>query len=255
MKTIAFYNQKGGVGKTSLAVNYAYLSARSGNRTLLWDLDPQASATFILRVDNKLAPRTKALLNKKVDLEELAVRSNFPNLLVVPASVQLRLLSERIFDSDKATGAIERAARSARSAFDTLVIDAPPSLNSLSDSVLGAVDLLCIPLQPGALALHSLETLAEHLGQLSLAQKSLAVYNMVDMRRVAHRNATASHQRISKIQLMETFLPYSADVEKMATERNPIFELSPRSKVLASFEALFGEINARLAKKVPKADR
>ncbi len=253
MKTIAFYNQKGGVGKTSLAVNFAYLSARAGNRTLLWDLDPQASATYILRVDNKLAPRTKALLNKKVELEELAVRSNFANLLVVPASVQLRLLSEKIFGDDKGSGAIERAARSAKGAFDTIVIDAPPSLNSLSDSVLAAIDLVCIPLQPSALAIHSLEALAEHLEHLSLAQKSLAVYNMVDMRRIAHRSAIGASKSISRIPLLETFLPYSADVERMATERTPIFELSTRSKVLPAFEALYDAISARLTKKTTKS--
>lgn len=243
MKTIAFYNQKGGVGKTSLAVNYAYLSARKGLRTLLWDLDPQASATFIMRVDEKLAPKTKHILDKKVELEELAVRSNFSNLLVVPASAQIRLLSEKIFERGHPTNVIERATKSAQSTFDVLVIDSPPSLNALSDSLLNAIDVLCIPLQPSALSTHSLETLALHLKSIALLDRSVAIYNMVDMRRAAHKKAVANHEASTEVKLLDTYLPYSADIEKMATERNPYFELNSRSNVGSALEAMYAAID------------
>ena len=240
------------MGKTSLAVNYAYLCAKAGNRTLLWDLDPQASATYIMRVDDKLAPNSKTLLNKKVELEELAVRSNFDSLLVVPASYQLRLLSEQIFDNSKGPNAIERAAKSARVAFDTVVIDAPPSLNSLSDSVLGAIDLLCIPLQPSALAHHSLESLAHHLDQINLIGKTLGIYNMVDMRRAGHKAAIKAIGNFGKISMLDAYIPYSADVERMALERNPIFELSVRSRSVTAFEELYRAIGEKLSGKAPK---
>lgn len=246
MKTIAFYNQKGGVGKTSLAVNYAYLCARAGQRTLLWDLDPQASATYIMRVNEKLAPKTKDILAKSFELEDLAVRSNFENLHVVPAATRLRLLSEKIFESSKSSEVIERATRSARSTFDIVVIDSPPSLNALSDSVLGAIDLLCIPLQPSALSIHSLDSLTTHLGDDSLLSRSVAIYNMVDMRRITHRRAVEEREASKKIKLLEVSIPYSADMEKMATDRNPFFVLQSRSKVGPALESMYQELTKLL---------
>ena len=246
MRTVAFFNQKGGVGKTSLAVNYAYHASKAGRRTLLWDLDPQASATYIMRVDDKLAPRARRLLDKKIDLEDLAVRSNFEGLLVVPASNHLRLLAEKIFVEGSSDKVINRAAQSARASFDVLVIDAPPSLNSLSDAVLSAIDLLCVPIQPSPLAMHSLENLLEHLRDLKLAERTVAAYNMVDMRRVAHRAAVNGPKKAGGIEILSAHVPYSADVEKMAVERNPVYELSARTRILPAIEALFDELDARL---------
>ncbi len=255
LKTIAFYNQKGGVGKTTLAVNFAYLGARNGFRTLLWDLDPQASATFIMRVDEKLAPKAKDILGKNVELEDLAVRSNFTNLHVVPASIRLRLLSERIFENSKPSSVIERATKSARSTFDLIVVDAPPSLNALSDSLLGAIDLLCIPLQPSALSAHSLEALVTHLKSASLLNRSIAIYNMVDMRRISHRQAVQNREAAKCLQLLDVVLPYSADMERMATERNPFFELHSRSNVGKALEEMYSSLSEALfnPSKAPKA--
>ncbi|MDA8396881.1 MAG: AAA family ATPase [Actinomycetota bacterium] len=246
MRTVAFFNQKGGVGKTSLAVNYAYHASRAGRRTLLWDLDPQASATYIMRVDDKLAPRAKRLLDKKIDLEDLAVRSNFEGLMVVPASNHLRLLAEKIFVEGTSDKVINRAAQSAKGSFDLLVIDAPPSLNSLSDAVLSAIDLLCVPIQPSPLAMHSLENLLEHLRELKLAERTVAVYNMVDMRRLAHRAAVNGPRTTGGVEILSAYVPYSADMEKMALERNPIYELAARTHILPAMDILFDELDARM---------
>ena len=246
MRTLAFFNQKGGVGKTSLAVNYAHHASKAGRRTLLWDLDPQASATYIMRVDDAFAPRAKRLLDKKIDLEDLAVRSNFEGLLVVPASNHLRLLAEKIFVEGTSDKVINRAAQSARASFDLLVIDAPPTLNSLSDAVLSAIDLLCVPIQPSPLAMHSLENLLEHLRELKLADRTVAVYNMVDMRRVAHRAAVGGPKQSGGVEILSAYVPYSADMEKMALEWNPIYELSARTHIVPAMEMLFDELDARL---------
>ncbi|CAG4924066.1 unnamed protein product, partial [Acidithrix sp. C25] len=248
VKTIAFYNQKGGVGKTSLAINYAYLASRSGLRTLLWDLDPQASATYVLRVNETLAPRAKALLDKNVSLEDLAIRTNYQSLFIVPASNAQRLLSEKIFDSNSGKNTISRATSSAKGSFDLVVIDSPPSLNSLSDSMLAAIDLLVIPLQPSPLATHSLEALSLHLEKIKMIDRSFTVYNMVDIRRNAHRDAISNHEKLSNIQLLSSYIPYAAEMEKMAIERAPIFEMNGPHRLAIAIESLYFEIQSKLEK-------
>ena len=83
MKIIGVYNIKGGVGKTATAVNIAHLAAKSGLRTLIWDLDPQAAATFYLRVKPKVK-RSKQLLRGKGDLDGVLKGSDYPNLDLLP---------------------------------------------------------------------------------------------------------------------------------------------------------------------------
>lgn len=78
MKTLAIYNIKGGVGKTSAAVNLAYHSARDGFRTLLWDLDPQSSSTYFLRVSPKIKGGGKTLLKKRNSAEEQIKGTKLP---------------------------------------------------------------------------------------------------------------------------------------------------------------------------------
>src|ERR1700761_8624631 len=99
MRIVAVSNIKGGVGKTTTAVNLAYLCAAAGRRTLLWDLDPQGAATYTLRCEPHENASAKKLLSGKRELPELIVQSGFERLDVLPADFSYRTfdvhLSER----------------------------------------------------------------------------------------------------------------------------------------------------------------
>ena len=82
MITLAFYNLKGGVGKTAAAINLAYLSAKEGNRTLLWDLDPQGSSSFYLGVEASVKNEAKKILSNELELTEAVQSSPYENLSV-----------------------------------------------------------------------------------------------------------------------------------------------------------------------------
>src|SRR5882672_12355326 len=92
MKVLSMYSIKGGVGKTSAAVNLAYLAAREGEPTLLWDLDPQGSATFLLRVRPKVKGGAKGIVRKRRPLDAAIRATDFANLDLVPADLSYRHL-------------------------------------------------------------------------------------------------------------------------------------------------------------------
>jgi chromosome partitioning protein len=90
MKVIATYNIKGGVGKTATAINIAYLAAKDGYRVLLWDLDPQAAASFLLRVRPKVKGGSKALIAGKRTVDDAIKATDFDNLDLLPADFTYR---------------------------------------------------------------------------------------------------------------------------------------------------------------------
>ena len=100
MRVLAVYNFKGGVGKTASAVNLSYLSARQGARTLIWDLDPQAAATFYFRVKPKVKDGSRRLIKTRRKVEALIRSTDFENLDLLPSDFSYRNL-DLLLDSTK----------------------------------------------------------------------------------------------------------------------------------------------------------
>ena len=109
MKVLALFHIKGGVGKTVTAVNLAYSSARGGARTLLWDLDPQGSATFLLRIKPEVRGAARRLLRGEVELAEAVRGSDFEGLDVLPSDVRYRKWAEVLTRQNGSTLEIGRA--------------------------------------------------------------------------------------------------------------------------------------------------
>ncbi|MDA8025888.1 MAG: AAA family ATPase [Actinomycetota bacterium] len=243
MKTVMFYNQKGGVGKTSIAVNFAYLAASEGFRTLLWDLDPQASATFILRGDDNDAPKASKIVSEEYSLDELAIGSNYPNLFLLASSLKMRLFAEKLAESKNPRRRLSRILDSTKDEFDLTVIDAPPNLTDLSETVISAIDMVVVPLQPSPLAIRSSQVMIEHLESIGLSDKCVALYNMVDQRRIGHRLAITNEEPVGRIPKLRSYIPYSADIEKMAISREPLPVISLTSKSSVAMKGLYNEIS------------
>lgn len=90
MVTIALYNLKGGVGKTAASINLAYLSAKEGYKTLIWDLDPQGSSSFYLGVNASVKNEAKKILSNEMDLEDAIQHTSYENLDIIPADLSSR---------------------------------------------------------------------------------------------------------------------------------------------------------------------
>jgi chromosome partitioning protein len=249
VKIIATYNLKGGVGKTSTAVNLAWLSAKQGARTLLWDLDPQGAATFYFRVKPRVKGGGEALISgKRKDVLRAIRGTDFRRLDLLPADFSYRHLDLDLDAVKKPMKRLARVLEPLRKDYDRVFIDCAPSISVVSDGVFGAADALVVPTVPTTLSLRTLEQIEEHLKSEGYSRKDLAVlpfFSMVDKRRSLHRKLV-SHPPKGRYRFLKTSIPYSAVVEKMGTERAPLPSFSSRSNATRAYRDLWKEIKARV---------
>ena len=244
MKTLATYNIKGGVGKTASAVNLAYLAARDGLRTLLWDLDPQGAASYLLRVRPRVKGGGKALVRGKRSLEEAVKVTEYDGLDLVPADFTYRNLDLVLGETKKPTQRITRLLGPMADNYDLAVLDCPPGISLVSENVVHAADILLVPLIPTTLSVRTLEQLTEFVGELDHPPTLIPFFTMVDGRKRLHREVI-DDLRAHRDDLATTVVPALSLVEQMAVHRAPLPVFAPRSRVTRSYEDLWAEVSAR----------
>jgi cellulose biosynthesis protein BcsQ len=244
VKTLATYNIKGGVGKTASAVNLAYLAARDGLRTLLWDLDPQGAASYLLRVRPRVKGGGKALVRGKRSLEEAVKVTEFDGLDLVPADFTYRNLDLLLGETKKPTQRITRLLGPMADNYDLAVLDCPPGISLVSENVVHAADILLVPLIPTTLSVRTLEQLTEFVGELDHPPTLIPFFTMVDGRKRLHREVI-DDLRAHRDDLATTVVPALSLVEQMAVHRAPLPVFAPRSRVTRSYEDLWAEVSAR----------
>ena len=161
MKIVAVTNIKGGVGKTTTAVNLAYLCAAGGRPTVLWDLDPQGAATYTLKCEPGERASARKLLAGKRELPELVVHSEYEKLDVLPADFSYRNFDVHLSERKKPTERLLRMSRSLGKLYGALFLDCPPGISLLSENVLRAADVVIVPLLPTPLSVRMLVQLQE----------------------------------------------------------------------------------------------
>jgi chromosome partitioning protein len=244
VKTLATYNIKGGVGKTASAVNLAWLAARGGRRTLLWDLDPQGAASYLLRVRPRVKGGGKALVRGKRTLDQAAKPTEFDNLDLVPADLTYRHLDLVLDASKKSTQRIARLLDPLEDDYDVAVLDCPPGISLASENVLHAADVLLVPLIPTTLSVRTLDQLTGFVAELELPPALFPFFTMVDGRKRLHREVV-EQLRAGRRDLAGTVIPALSVVEQMSVHRAPLPVFAPRSPVTRRYEELWAELRAR----------
>ena len=156
MSAIAFYNLKGGVGKTTAAVNVGYLAASAGRRVLLWDLDPQGASSFILRVRAHVGDlRRKALLCGAA-LNDAIKETDFRNLDLLPADFSYRKFDRVLDQMGKPVRVMRTLLDTLGADYDVVLLDCPAGFSLLTEAVLETADLSLVPTIPTPLSVQTL---------------------------------------------------------------------------------------------------
>lgn len=242
MKIIAVTNIKGGVAKTTTAVNLSYLCAVSSGPTLLWDLDPQGAATYILQGDPLQRSTPKKLLSGKRHLPELILSTGYPNLDLLPADFSYRNFDVHLAERKRPTERLLKMSRSLRAVYSVLFLDCAPGISLLSENVLHAADAIIVPLLPTPLSLRMLAQLQDFIASKGWTDLVLLpFFSMVDRRKSLHHEIIAK-TREQYPTLLATEVPYSSEIERMSLRRAPIPASAPRSAAAQIYSALWAEV-------------
>lgn len=243
MRVIAAYSVKGGVGKTSAAVNLAWSASRT-HRTLLWDLDPQGGATYLLRAKPKAKTDAHALVKGKSSLADVARATADPRLDVVPAHDSYRALDLELDATKDPERRLGRLIAPVAKRYDVVVLDCPPGMSLLSEAILTAADVVVVPLVPSPLAMRSLAQVEEMVGAMRRRRPRIAGFlSMVDRRKTMHRDLADRLPRESA-HVLPVVVPYSTLVERMGAERAPIAAFAPRTAPAVAYDALWAGVSA-----------
>ena len=247
-KVVALYNIKGGVGKTSAAVNLAWTAAQQGSRVLLWDLDPQGAASFLLRIKPKVRGGASKLVRGKSDPAALLKGSDHELLDVLPADFSYRNLDLTLDATKRPTQGLRRVIAPLADGYDYVFLDCPPAISLVSESIFATADVLLVPLIPSPLSLRTLEQVRGFVAAEvpKPRPRIVAFFSMADGRKTLHREVMAELSGRDGGALLDAVIPAASDVEKMALRRQPLANFAPRGRAALAYAALWQELAPRL---------
>ncbi len=248
-KLVAVFNIKGGVGKTTSAVNLAYLAAKSGYKTLIWDIDHQGAAGYFLDVDDQLKGGLNSVVKdmanspSKRKLFSKALQTDFEDLDILPSDISLRMLDIKAQQHSAPKKFMQKLIEPMMEEYDYIFVDCPPGLTVANESLLYAADLVLVPTIPTVLSVRMLEQLRDYINSTikdkAKRPKIRAFFTMLDHRKKMHKSIFDQLCVKRKTLVFPVAVPYAADAERMGDQRKPIAEYAAASAAAAEYEKLW----------------
>lgn len=251
-RIISISNQKGGVGKTTSAINLSAALAVSEKRTLLVDCDPQGNATTGIGIDKQLVPQTlyHGLIGN-ADVEHLITDTAIDSLKVIPSNVELIGFEVEMVQDPERETILKRLLTAIEDAYDYIIIDCPPSLSLLTVNALTAANLVMIPLQCEFFALEGLQQLLQTVKRIKGAlnadlEIAGILLTMFDSRTNLSRQVAADARKHFNTLVFETMIPRNVRLGEAPSFGKPILLYDATSVGANSYFDLAKEVINRL---------
>lgn len=246
-KIIAVVNQKGGVGKTTTAVNVSAILAKKGKKTLLIDADPQGNATSGLGIDKNQGKSVYDVIIDDVNMEEAIIETSIKNLFVCPSNINLAGAEVELVSMMSRELRLKEKVEKIENEFHYIIIDCPPSLGLLTVNAFTTANSLLIPIQ---CEYYALEGVGQLMNTINLVKKQLnkslyiegVVLTMNDARTNLSTQVIKEVKTYFKDNVYKTIIPRNVKLSEAPSYGMPISVYAPRSKGARCYEKLTNEI-------------
>lgn len=248
VRIISVTNQKGGVGKTTTAINLSACLAEAGKKVLVLDADPQGNTTSGLGLEkNELEKTIYNLILGEVDIKDIEMKSCVDNLTVIPSNMNLSGAEIELIGENDREYILKTALSEIKDEYDFIIIDCPPSLNLITINALTASDTVLVPIQCEYFALEGLEQL---LHTISLVKKKLnptldvegIVFTMYDARTNLSLEVVEEVKRSLGNNVYRTIIPRNVRLSEAPSHGLPITMYDTKSKGAESYRLLAEEV-------------
>ena len=250
-KIIAVTNQKGGVGKTTTSVNLSAALAEAGKKVLVLDIDPQGNATGGFGVDkNEVENTVYELMLSESTIKDCILEEVIPNVSLIASDINLAGLEIESIGMENKESLLKNELDWVKDKFDYIIIDCPPSLNTLTVNAMVAADSVLVPIQ---CEYYALEGLSQLIYTVNLVKERLnpnlamegVVFTMYDSRTNLSAQVVENVRNNLKQHLFKTIIPRNIRLAEAPSFGEPITTYDPRSTGAESYRALAKELMAR----------
>lgn len=250
-RIIAIANQKGGVGKTTTAINLSACLAEKGQRVLVVDIDPQGNTTSGLGIAKDNVDNTiYEVMLQEIDISDAICKDIFENLDIIPSNVNLAGAEIDLIDIENREYILKNAINTVRNNYDYVILDCPPSLSMLTVNAMTAADTVLVPIQ---CEYYALEGLTQLIHTINLVKKKLnpqlelegVVFTMYDSRTNLSLQVVENVKDNLKQNIYKTIIPRNIRLAEAPSHGLPINLYDPKSTGAESYRLLAEEVMGR----------